>query len=718
MTEPNPNEARTPTRPGFPTVLGLALLVGLVGSVLFSFHDSVRAVLTRPRFGLHLTYPEMLDFGLYAALRCALVGCGFMAAVGVCLALLILTRRSNLAGARLVGVAAGALVFFLVSVLLMVRDEDFATSAGSRAFTLIEGCALGLACAVGAAAGVRLLAGWLERACRLLALGLAVVAAGFALTNWGLWLYVAVLPNQSRMLLRLGELGIGVVTLGLGAGFYLLLAPPLAAARRRLAGAALVLVAGAVFGAMHWGLQAKPVHRVAPQPTAAASPSTRRPNVLWIVMDTCRADALSCYDCPRKTTPRLDAFAAEGTLYENAIVPSSWTLPSHAAMFTGALLSRTGTSAERQFLDESLATIAEVLRDHGYRTMGYSNNEYISRGHGLDRGFERLETVGWRSRWENHLLTEHFNPRLHLSDYGARETNRAVVRWIDRSLDDGQPFFLFINYMEAHGAWGCTPLFHRWLPADVDPETAVRLLDQDAMYAFATGGAELTPRQLDILRALYDGDVTYLDAEIGKLLDHLEARGILDHTLVIITSDHGELIGEHGLLGHWCSLHRDLIHVPLIIRYPPRFEADVQLKHTVEAIDIFPTILDALGIAWDGSSQLQGRSLLAPPPSEPRYAVSEIDMPIHVANSLAASHHQGDTGRWLRRLKSIQSADYKYIWASDGRDELYDLRADPDEERNLIGRLPDKARELRRRLEERIGRSLRRPNEPLDAARP
>ena len=87
MTEPNPNEARTPTRPGFPTVLGLALLVGLVGSVLFSFHDSVRAVLTRPRFGLHLTYPEMLDFGLYAALRCALVGCGFMAAVGVCLAL-------------------------------------------------------------------------------------------------------------------------------------------------------------------------------------------------------------------------------------------------------------------------------------------------------------------------------------------------------------------------------------------------------------------------------------------------------------------------------------------------------------------------------------------------------------------------------------------------------------------------------------------------------
>jgi arylsulfatase A-like enzyme len=438
-------------------------------------------------------------------------------------------------------------------------------------------------------------------------------------------------------------------------------------------------------------------------PSKTASP---RPNVLLIVLDTVRADALSCYGGPAGLTPRLDALAAEGTLYERAFAQASWTLPSHASLFTGLLPSAHRTTAEHQSLDDRFTTLAKLLAEHGYRTFGYSNNLYASGRHNLAQGFQEFRAVPFGRTWPRELLAEQVRARLQEADYGAEDTTRTLRRWIDEAVSSDHTFFLFANYMEAHASYGVTPRRREALPQGVslgDVPRSWRDIDH-----YAAGTLSIPPRGFEHIRALYHSDVAYLDERIGELMAHLRNTGILDETLVIVTSDHGEHFGDHALFGHRFSLYNALLHVPLIIRYPPAFEPGSREPSVVSLVDLFPTVLDVTGIQWENGPPIAGRSLLKP--SGTRYTVAELAAPLQALIPLVRLSFTFDAAPRLRRLKCIQSAEAKYIWASDGQHELYDLRSDPEEQNNLIAERPEQAAALKAELEDRIGHPLAAPS--------
>ncbi len=259
---------------------------------------------------------------------------------------------------------------------------------------------------------------------------------------------------------------------------------------------------------------------------------------------------------------------------------------------------------------------------------------------------------------------------------------------------------LFINYMEVHAKYGRTPGSGRWLGQGVTKEQALAV-NQD-WSGCSTGETPLSPDDFGMLRDLYDGDMTYLDMRIGQLIRHLKDLKIEDETIVIVTSDHGEEFGEHNLLGHVFCLYNTLLHVPLIVRYPRLFDAGSRLKTPVQTTDIFPTILDALQIDWDGRKRLNGRSLLNHV-GEKRHIIAEHNVLIDMLTDVITRHPKVDVSRFIRRLRSIQSGRFKYIWSSDGRDELYDIAGDPKETKNLIAASPMIARRLETALRVELG---------------
>ncbi len=682
-------------------VLALAVGVGTLTGSAFAIRESVR-VLAESARGVQAA-PEggALRLGLYALARYGALGAAFGGVVGLLLAAVVATGRRALDASSAVACQVAAAGFTVASVLLVLRREHFLRSRVGSVYMLAEVGLLALLAGLGCAAALR----WLERRWggrRLLAAVAGALAALFLAANGGVWLW---LVPAHRSVATAGALV--ATALLLGAGLYLLLAPTPAAysrSRRRALGAGLAAAGTALLALFRRPLRP----RTTPVSKRRAS-GTRRPNVLWIVMDTARADALSCYGNAREATPHLDALAEQGALFERAISPAPWTLPAHAAMFTGLATSRIETTAEHEWLDDRFTPIAELLARRGYRTLGYSNNPHISKLHNLHRGFHRLRVHNFGRSWRREMLAHRFAPQARLADYGARETTCAAQSWITDCCTQEQPFFLFLNYMEPHREYGVTAEVPRWLPDGLSPAKALSL-SQNVWEHYA-GVRDLT-EHAEVLRALYDSDVRYLDAWIGRLIGHLRQLDILDQTLIIVTSDHGEHFGEHGHISHVFSLYRELPHVPLIVRYPPAFPRGRRTERLVQTLDIFPTVLELTGV--EAPPEAAPPSLLqSPPAGQPRLAVAESDMPLHVIHHVCQANYHFDAAPLMRRLKSIESTTYKYIWASDGRDELYHIADGPQEAQNLVARMPDQARRLRAELEARLGHPLVRSNELL-----
>ncbi len=204
-------------------------------------------------------------------------------------------------------------------------------------------------------------------------------------------------------------------------------------------------------------------------------------------------------------------------------------------------------------------------------------------------------------------------------------------------------------------------------------------------------------KDFEILRALYDGEISYLDFRMGQLFDYLRELQVLDDTVLIITSDHGENFGEHHLMDHQFCVYDTLLHVPLIIRYPKLFQPGLRVTQQVQTTDIFPTILDIAGIEWD-KGKIQRHSLLKQgDANEPTFAIAELSK-WHWAVGELKGNPNFDAMKYDRRLKTIRTDSFKYIWASDGNHELYDIRNDSAEINNLIETQPEKAKELKTRL--------------------
>jgi len=356
-------------------------------------------------------------------------------------------------------------------------------------------------------------------------------------------------------------------------------------------------------------------------------------NLLVITIDTLRADRLGAYGYSKANTPHLDELASEGVVFEDVVAQVPVTLPSHASLLTGLVPPTHGVRDNTYFrLDLEAQTLAEVLKGQGYETAAFVSAFVLDSSFGLDQGFDvyddevagEAEIAGTIAERRGELVT------------------RSFVSWVEKRSSD-RPFFAWLHFFDPHLPYA---------PPSPYP-------------------------------AGYDGEIAYVDAQVGRVLETLEAKGLGKDTLVVVTSDHGESLGEHGEKSHGFFVYDATLRVPLILKSAASLPAGERIATPVRTIDIFPTVLEALDVPVPDESQ--GRSLLSlvkgeatePAPAYAECYVSELNF------------------RWAP-LVALRERGYKYIEAP--RPELYDLSADPGETRNLFEADPGRARQMRSRL--------------------
>ncbi len=417
------------------------------------------------------------------------------------------------------------------------------------------------------------------------------------------------------------------------------------------------------------------------------------PNILLIVLDCVRYDALHCQGNRRAVTPHLDAWAARSRRYHQARAGAVWTLPSHASLFTGLYPRQHGVNVAQQVLAPGIPTLAGLLAGAGYQTAAFSTNAWVGPHFGLDRGFEHFSAL-WRifpsmgrrpfPWWEKALRKR----VLERKDKGAAKLNRAVQRWWRRQYDPSRPFFLFALYLDAHLPYHPPAAFARKL-LDKKALAAARRVNQDA-WAYMAGEVAMSDGDFQALRALYDAEVFYVDAMVGALLAFLQDAGGLENTVVIITADHGENIGDHGLMDHQYCVYDTLAHVPLLIHYPPAFPAgDVTVP--VQHVDLMPTLLELAGVP--DPPPLPGHSLLGDlPPQRP----SIIQYTAAHRHRFARRHPRFDMASkgYDRTFDALVRDPFKLIRSSRGEYELYDLADDPAESYDLAALNPQRVQGL------------------------
>lgn len=431
---------------------------------------------------------------------------------------------------------------------------------------------------------------------RGVALGTTVLAAA---AIWSVTLLYPQLYGWAALLLAVGA---GVQLGGLSASPRL----------DRVVARTLVPV-GALVGLVAIGMIVAP--RVRESRAFAALPAAREgaPNVVLLILDTVRAQSLTLYGAGHPTSPQLARLGREGVVFDYALSTAPWTLPSHASMFTGRYPHEL-TADWLTPLDDTTRTLAEELAAHGYATAGFTGNYMVSWEVGLSRGFEHYED--YRRSAAQLLLSSAmlrkaaYWPRLRqaLGRYDSVNRKRAasinddVLAWIDRRPD--RPFFAFVNYLDAHEMYN-PPAPYR---ARFGPDTARK--NHLTRYGlgglgYRTGKAKMTPPEVEAERDAYEESIAYLDEQVGRLIDALDARGLRDNTVIIVSSDHGEHFGEHGRWEHASSLYPQLLHVPLVMRGPAPIPAGRRIADFVTLRDLAATIL-AMGPAI---ASLPGRSL-------------------------------------------------------------------------------------------------------------
>jgi len=436
----------------------------------------------------------------------------------------------------------------------------------------------------------------------------------------------------------------------------------------------LALALGMVGAVRGFGTTRSPVDEGAPVPEIDA------PSVLVVLIDTLRADHLGCYGYDRPTSPNLDRFAADGTIFLAARSQSTWTKPATASLFTGRYPSQHQAYLERSRLPESEVLLPEVLSKAGYRTAVFSGNPWVTPEYGFDQGVEHFHSV-YDERFARVTLYMRTLKRLSklidrkrrlynfvksLVQHPPSTTARDLVladelfRWLDQI--DGQPFYAHLHLMSPHHPYDPPKPFDRFVP---DPSHEPVTVYPRKSYFFFDEGAPLDAAALADMVARYDGDVAFVDDVVGRILAGLDARGLADRTLVVVTSDHGEEFYDHRNWGHGQSVYEELTHVPLILRHPKAFPAGKRVERPVMTVDLMPTVLDFVGI--EALPGLAGRSLLGEPEGASEEAYTELVYRYGAARALVDG-----TRKVLRMTRD-----------DDARVEGYDLGSDPTERQPL-----------------------------------
>ncbi len=432
--------------------------------------------------------------------------------------------------------------------------------------------------------------------------------------------------------------------------------------RARLARGSAVLAAVTI--ACTCVVRVSPVLRERRAMASLPAPAAGAPNVLLLILDTVKASNMSFYGYARSTSPSIDSLAPTSTVFDWAISPASWTLPSHGSMFTGRRASDLTTHVSLP-LDDRDSTLAEVFAQRGYATGGFvANLLFTIPETGLDRGFARYEsyTTSVRSLfWSATLaqtpvirrLVRMRDPKgalrglLKLDLQLQREPEQArkrAPRVVDEFLGwqrglDGRPFFAFLNLFDAHEPFP-------------PPEPYASRFSKH-------------PKFLD----WYDGGIAYEDAQVGRLLATLRRRGVLDNTIIVVTSDHGHSMGEAGHFGHGKTVYLPTLHVPLLVRWPAHVREGVRVAEQTSLRDLGATLLDLAAGGAQGFPGTSFASALQGGAYAPAAALAEVR-----SRGGPAAHDGASSVVW----KGLH-----YIRIGQRREELYDITADPLELRNL-----------------------------------
>lgn len=422
--------------------------------------------------------------------------------------------------------------------------------------------------------------------------------------------------------------------------------------------------------------------------------SAPRPSIVLAVLDTTRADAVSAYGTAVQTTPTIDALARSGLLYEHAYANANWTLPSHASLFTGLLVSQHGVRDGNDKL-ESMPTLAGELKRAGYETMGVNENPWLSPTKGLTQGFDNFVAAGTMSA--------------------------TVQKWLAGRTDD-RPFFLFLNIMDAHWPYRVRDA-NPFLPAGVTVEQARSVAKDLEQYRCNIKPGDAA---LGILHGLYLGNVQAADAKLGSVLASLTA--VKGPVIVIVASDHGEHFAEHGLVEHDVGVDRAVTQVPLVVHGVPGVAAAI-IDTPVQLVDVMPTVLGWAGVKAPAGLAGQPLPMAAPAQARERAIVAEFhdyrderfygQFPDSIQEQLKRRWmHCTESDRVTGDMRSIIRFPYELIWYERYPPQLFDLSTDPTEQQDLALLMPERVAELAAHLQQVLTAAGRRaaPTAELDAA--
>jgi len=403
------------------------------------------------------------------------------------------------------------------------------------------------------------------------------------------------------------------------------------------------------------------------------------PNIVLVVLDTVRAQSLELYGHDRETMPNLRQFGNNGTVFERAYTNAPWTLPAHASLFTGQLPSEHGCHGGSLYFDPDEKTLAERLHKCGYHTIGFSNNIWISDHFGFERGFDSLYKQ-WQlfreARDIGHVLKTNSgireltktlaagNPLVNFlngvygkwiyrrSDFGGEKTTADAVEQLNATEE---PFFLFLNYMEGHAPYQHHNDSASFLETTDNVSELSELSGQSKAYHL--GERDISDEEFEQLRELYDGELRYLDDQLGQLFQAIEEQNLSEDTMVVVVGDHGENIGDHGLMAHRFSVHDTVLQVPLIISYPDGETPTIDPTTPVDLRWIYQEILRMSGVELNNIHE-----------DEP--VVAEYVDPSYTPEA-ATPEFEFDGSRFDKRYTTVITHKHKLVRDEQGESTLF-----------------------------------------------
>ncbi|MBI5506846.1 MAG: sulfatase [Deltaproteobacteria bacterium] len=414
-----------------------------------------------------------------------------------------------------------------------------------------------------------------------------------------------------------------------------------------------------------------------PTPAPPSPGTATGPNAILIIADTLRADHVGAYGSTATKTPGIDRLAKDGVVFEKAFAQSSWTRPSVATILTSLYPASHKVMYKTDLLPDGVTTIAETMREAGYRTVGYVTNINVAPSFHFDQGFQEYYYLapefffgagdsaaklifysGMRLLRERFFAKQKFVQNYYQD---AQTVNGAALPWVDRNSK--QPFFTLIHYMDPHDPYFEIP-YNGVAVARVDTPNP-------------------DPSQRDRLERLYASNVEYMDRFIGNLIEALKAAGVYDDTMIALVADHGEEFYEHQGWWHGTTLYDEETHVPFVVKLPKNAKAGTRVKSAAQLLDVAPTMVAACGVVVPEC--FQGRDVF-----------SDAKAPSAL---YAEEDHEGNV------LESVRTDRWKLILANEGNPrglaplELYDVQADPSESRNLASEQPEVIAGLKEDLE-------------------